>query len=265
MSTGPAGTVSLLCVVVLTIIAVWPELFSPFNPALRVGAPYLGPSSNHLFGTDEIGRDQFSRVIFAIRFTWLPALAITGATFVLGSAIGIASAFAGRWIDQIVQRSIDVIFLVPSMLFAVAIAATLGPGIGNSMIAIMVSWWPWYARLAGDEYRRIKATPHYQAAEMSGTSKWRLVSVYGAPGTLPSLVVAAGLDVSNVITTLSLLSFLGLGQLDPAPELGAMISRSLDSLTAFWWIPIFPAMAVFFLSLVANMFADSARSALRGR
>ncbi|MEB2848060.1 ABC transporter permease [Endobacterium cereale] len=192
-------------------------------------------------------------------------MAIVVISFVFGSMIGLISGLAGGRIDSLIQRVTDVFFVVPSMLFAIAFAAILGPGVDHSIIAIAVCWWTWYARIARDEFIRIKCSPHFQGAIVAGASRLRLIGRYGFPGVLPSLIISAGIDVSNVVMTLSLMSFLGLGQPDPAPELGALVSRSLDSLTMFWWLPIIPAIAIFFICFFANLFGDALRTTLRAR
>ncbi|MCS4243114.1 peptide/nickel transport system permease protein [Rhizobium sp. BIGb0125] len=259
------GAVGLFGLLLVTVVALLPDLFTPFDPQLRVAQALLPPSTVHLFGTDEIGRDLFSRVVLGVRYTWIPSLIIVAVSFVLGSTIGLVSGFFGGWIDIILQRVTDIFFIVPSMLFAIAFAAVLGPGIEHTVLAIMMCWWPWYTWIARDELRRIHASPHYAGARVAGATKARLLFRYSVPGVIPSLIVAAGVDVSNVVMTLSLMSFLGLGEPNPAPELGALVSRSLDSLATFWWLPILPAVAIFFICLSANLLGDGIRHMLKGR
>jgi peptide/nickel transport system permease protein len=140
----------------------------------------------------------------------------------------------------------------------------LGPGLLNTVIALAVFWWPWYARISRDEVRRLKARPHTEAARIAGVSEPRFLLRYLLPGAIPSLVVTATLDVANVILTLSLMSFLGLGEPAPSPELGAMTSRALDSLTVYWWVPILPAAAIFLICLLANLAGDGLWATMRG-
>ncbi len=260
-----ADLIGLGGILIVTILALFPYAFMPFDAQLRVGPSLSPPSATHFFGTDDIGRDLYSRVILGVQFTWLPAIAIIASASVFGSAIGLIAGLVGGWIDELLQRIIDVFFMVPSMLFAMAFAAILGPGTDHSVVAIAICWWPWYAWIARDELVRIKGSPHFQAALVAGTSRPRQILRYGLPGVIPSLITAAGLDVANVVTTLSLMSFLGLGQPDPAPELGALVSRSLDSLTMFWWLPILPATVIFFICFIANLFGDAVRTNMRGR
>ena len=251
-------------VIVITLLAILGPLLLPYDPMLRVGAAYLPPDATHWFGTDEIGRDLFSRVILGIRYTWLPGLAIIGIALLIGTIIGVFAGMVGGWVDATLQRVVELFLVLPSTLIALAVVAALGPGLVNTMIAITIFWWPWYARMSRDEVRRIRARPHVEAARIAGVKGPRLMFRYLLPGAVPALAVAATLDVANIILTLSVISFLGLGLPAPAPELGAMTSRSVDSLTLYWWLPIIPALVIFLMSLLANLAGDGIRSALRG-
>lgn len=251
-------------VIVITLVAIFGPFILPYDPMLRVGAAFMPPDATHWFGTDEIGRDLFSRVILGIRYTWLPGLAVIGIALLIGTVIGVFVGMVGGWVDTIVQRVVELFLVLPSTLIALAVVAALGPGLFNTMIAITIFWWPWYARMSRDEVRRIRSRPHIEAARIAGVKGPRLMLRYLLPGAVPALAVAATLDVANIILTLSVISFLGLGLPAPAPELGAMTSRSLDSLTVYWWLPIIPALAIFVMSILANLAGDGIRSALRG-
>jgi peptide/nickel transport system permease protein len=251
-------------VLVMTLIALLGPLLTPYDPMLRVAEAYLPPDALHWFGTDEIGRDLFSRVILGIRFTWLPGLSIIAVALLIGTVVGVFAGMVGGWVDLLFQRIVELFIILPSTLIALAVVAALGPGLMNTMIAITIFWWPWYARMARDEVRRIRSRPHVEAAIISGVSGPRLMFRYLLPGALPALAVSATLDVANIILTLSVISFLGLGLPAPAPELGAMTARSIDSLTAYWWLPMLPAFVIFCMSILANLAGDGLRSALRG-
>ena len=251
-------------VIAITVLAIFGPLLAPFDPMLRIADAYLPPGLPHLFGTDEIGRDLFSRVLLGIRYTWLPGLAVFGVALFMGSAVGLLAGLWGGGVDALFQRIVELFLVLPSTLIAISVVAALGPGLLNTMIAITIFWWPWYARMTRDEVRRIRSRPHVEAARISGVSRTRLMLRYLLPGTVPALLVAATLDVANIILTLSLMSFLGLGLPAPAPELGAMTARSIDSLTVYWWLPILPAVVIFAMSVCANLAGDGVRSALRG-
>jgi peptide/nickel transport system permease protein len=261
---GWLGSVGIVGVPVVAVVAVLAPWITPFDPQLRVAGAYLPPSIDHWFGTDEIGRDLFSRVILGVQYTWLPALAVIGFSLTVGSLVGLISGLAGGKVDLVIERIIDLFIVLPSTLIALAVVASLGPGLINTMIAIAIFGWPWYARISRDEIRRLKARPHVEAARIGGVRGPRLLLRYLLPGVVPALLIGASLDVANVIMTLSLMSFLGLGLPAPAPELGAMTSRTLDSLTVHWWLPILPAATIFLLCLLANLAGDGMRAALRG-
>ena len=192
------------------------------------------------------------------------ALTVIGFSLTLGTIIGAISGAMRGWVDLALQRIVDLFLILPSALVALAVVAALGPGLVNIVLALAVFWWPWYARISRDEIRRIAARPHVEAARLAGVSPLRLVLRYMLPGALPSLIVAATLDVANVILAVALMSLLGLGQPAPAPELGAMTSRTLDNLTVAWWLPIFPAIVITVLCLIANLAGDGLRNAFRG-
>lgn len=261
---GPGARAALAALAAITLLAIAAPLLTPWDPMLRVADPFLPPSVAHPFGTDEIGRDLLSRVILGLRLTWLPGLGIIIAGLTIGTIIGTIAGALGGWIDKVLQRLIELFLVLPSTLIALSVLAALGPGTLNMMLAIILFWWPWYARIARAEVRAQAARPHAEAARLAGVSGLRLLLVYLAPGAAPALLVTATLDVANVILIMSLFSFLGLGAPAPAPELGAMTADSLDSLTVFWWLPILPAVAIFALCLIANLAGDALRAAMRG-
>lgn len=255
------GIIGVLAVTAIAILAPW---LTPFDPLRRVTDANLPPSGEYWFGTDEIGRDLFSRVLLGIHYTWVPGLVVIGFSLVLGSLLGLIAGLVGGKMDFVIQRLTDLFLVLPATIVVLAVVATLGPGLVNTMIAMAIFWWPWYARIARDEIRRLKSRPHVEAARIAGVRGPRLLLRYLLPGAVPALLIAASLDVANIIMTMSLLSFLGLGQPAPAPELGAMTARALDSLTVHWWLPILPAAAIFLLCLLANLAGDGIRAALRG-
>lgn len=249
--------------VLLTLLAVFGSQITPYDPQARVGPAFGPPSASHWFGTDDIGRDLLSRILAGVRLTWLPGLAIIVSGVIIGGTIGLISGAFGGWVDTVLQRLTDLFLVLPSTLIAIAVVAALGPGLFNTVAAISIFWWPWYSRIMRGEIKGLAARPHVEAARLAGVSTWRLLTRYLLPGALPSMLVAATLDVANVVLVLALFSFLGLGSPAPAPELGAMSARSLDSLTSSWWLPILPAMAVFVLAFAANIAGDGIRRTMQ--
>ncbi|MBV7518851.1 ABC transporter permease [Ensifer sp. ENS12] len=255
------GFAGILLITLIALLAPW---LTPYDPYLRVTDAYLPPSQSHVFGTDGVGRDLLSRILVGVQSTWLASAAVIAFSLLFGTLIGALSGAIGGKTDFLVQRVVDLFLVFPGTLIAFAMAAVLGPGLLNSIATLAIFWWPWYARISRDEIRRLRTRPHFEAARAAGVGRRRLLLVHLLPGALPSLIIAATLDVSNMIMALSVMSFLGLGQPAPSAELGAMTARSLDSLTVFWWIPILPASALLLMCLFSNLAGDGLRSALKG-
>ena len=246
----------------LTVLAVVGPWIAPYDPQTRVAEAYLPPSADHLFGTDEIGRDLLSRVIAGVQLTWLPGLVVIGIGVLVGGTIGLIGGASGGFTDRALQRLTDLFLVLPTTLIAIAVVAALGPSLTNTVIAISIFWWPWYARIVRGEIVALSARPHVEAARLAGASRRRVLTRYLLPGVGPSLLVAATLDVANVVLALALLSFLGLGAPAPSPELGAMSARTLDSLTTAWWLPLFPALVIFALAFASNVAGDAIRKTM---
>ncbi|SKC81258.1 ABC transporter permease [Krasilnikoviella flava] len=253
-------------IVALTVLALVAPLLAPHDPVQPVGPPKLPPfSDGFLLGTDQIGRDTFSRVLVGLRTSWLLSIAVTAVGLVMGSLVGVVAGVAGGWVDSVLMRTTEVFLALPSMLVAVAVAAALGPGLFNTFLAVSIVWWPYYARIVRGEVRAIMARPHVEAARMAGVGRARLVRRHVLPGVVPTAIVTASLDIGNVVMVLASLSFLGLGQPAPAPELGADTSRALVEILDAWWIPLVPGVAVMLLSLLSNLAGDALRHRIAHR
>jgi peptide/nickel transport system permease protein len=256
--------VSLLAIT--TIIAFFATTIAPYNPVQPVGELDLGPfSPHHLLGTDSIGRDLFSRTIIGMRTSWLSALVVVLVGLVIGGVIGLVAGAFGGWVDSVLMRLTDLFLAMPGALVAIAIVAALGPGIVHTLIGISIVWWPYYARIIRGEVRALAARPHIEAARLAGVKRVRLIVKHLLPGAVPTAIVTASLDVGNVVLLLAGLSFLGLGQSQPAPELGADTANSLDQLLNQKWVPVIPGLAVLLLTLIANVGGDALRRLLAGR
>ena len=262
---GLSWTVLGLAVLV-TLVALLAPLIAPYDPVQPVGAPYAQVGSGgHLFGTDMIGRDLFSRVVLGVRTSWLMALVVVAVGLLIGGVVGVVAGAFGGWVDGVLMRITDMFLALPATLVAIAVAAALGPGLRNTFLAITVVWWPYYARIIRGEVRSLAARPHVEAARMAGAGRLRIMRKHLLPGVYPTALVTASLDIGAVVLTLASLSFLGLGQSAPAPELGADTSRGMNELLAHWWIPVMPGLAVMVLSLVANLAGDAVRNLISGR
>jgi peptide/nickel transport system permease protein len=254
-----ADKLALGALATVTLLAILGPTLAPHNPLAGVGPANHPPSMTYPFGTDEVGRDMFSRVLVGIQSTWLAAIAVISAGVLTGGAIGLISGVLGGWVDSLLMRITDVFLALPPSILAIAVVAAIGPSLFHTLLAVAIFWWPYYARLVRAETRSLAARPHLVAARLAGVGWTRRLWRHILPGTIPTAVVAASLDVSNLILLLTGLSFLGLGAQPPDPELGSMIASNLSNLLTSWWIPVIPGIAVFLLSLVANLSGDAIR------
>lgn len=265
--SGRAATVTdwtlIALLVGITLLSVVSPMLAPHDPVQPVGMPKLPPfSEGHLLGTDAIGRDTLSRVLAGLQTSWLLSVLVTALGLVIGSVVGVVAGMFGGWVDALLMRTTDVFLSLPSMLVAVAVSAALGPGLTNTVLAVLVVWWPYYARIVRGEVRALVARPHVEAARLAGAGWFRVMWRHVLPGVVPTAVVTASLDIGNVVMTLASLSFLGLGQPAPAPELGADTSRNLVEILDAWWIPLIPGLVVMLLSLLSNLAGDAVRNRL---
>jgi peptide/nickel transport system permease protein len=246
----------------VTLVAVFARLLAPYNPIQPVGAINLPPlSPGHLLGTDGIGRDLLSRTLFGIQVSWLSALVVVASGLLIGGTIGLIAGATGGWVDSVLLMRITDLFLaLPGALVAIAIVAALGSGLLNTLIGVALVWWPYYARIVRGEVKALAARPHVEAAKLAKVGRTRILTRHLMPGVVPTAVVTASLDVGNVVLLLAALSFLGLGQRAPAPELGADTARTLSQLLSQWWVPGVPGLAVLLLTLIANLGGDAIRS-----
>lgn len=262
--TGATGVdrVGLVLLVLLVLAALLAPLIAPYSPIVPSGLPFTPPlHGGHLMGTDEVGYDIFSRVLFGLRTSLLGVLIVVTSGVVIGGVIGLVAGVAGGWIDTALMRLTDLFLALPGPLLAIAIAAALGPSYAHVLISVAIVWWPFYARIMRGEVRALAARPHLEAAALAGAGPVRRGLRHLLPGAMPAIIVTASLDVGNLVVTLAGLSFLGLGAPAPAPELGAMAARGLQFLLQQWWVPIMPGIVVALLALAANLSGDAVADA----
>lgn len=249
-----------------TLIAVLAPVLAPYSTIQPAGMPQLPPGSGgFLLGTDAIGRDVLSRVLIGWQSSWFAALAVIASGLIVGGLIGLAAGTAGGATDTILMRITDGFLALPAPVLAIAVVAALGPGFVHTLIAVAIVWWPFYARIVRGEIRSLAARPHVEAARLAGAGRFRIAVRHLLPGAVPAAVVTASLDVGNLVLTLAALSFLGLGQPQPAAELGADTARNLPYLLQEWWIPVMPGLAVMVMALAANLAGDGIRNLLGDR
>jgi len=265
-TSRPAAVALASLLAVVTLVALLAPVLAPYDPVQPIGDLNLPPGSPHfLLGTDAVGRDLLSRTLLGIRTSWLSSLAVVAVGLLAGGLIGVVAGAAGGWVDGLLMRLTDLFLALPGALVAIAVVAALGPGLVHTLIGISVVWWPYYARILRAEVRGLAVRPHVEAARLAGAGRARVIIRHILPGVVPTAVVTASLDIGNVVLLLSALSFLGLGQPQPAPELGADVAAGLDQLITQWWVPIIPGLAVMLLSLVANVGGDALRTLVGGR
>ncbi|GAA1667256.1 peptide ABC transporter permease [Mycolicibacterium murale] len=253
---------SLLFVVTLVAVAV--PVLAPHDPLVPAGMPLQPPGSHgFLLGTDNIGRDLLSRVLYGVRSSWFAALVVVAIGLAIGGLVGLVAGAAGGWVDTALMRITDAFLSLPAPVLAIAVVAALGPGFVHTLIAVSIVWWPFYARLVRGEVARLAARPHVEAARLAGVGRLRLLFRHLMPGAVPNALVAASLDIGTLILTLAALSFLGLGQSAPAPELGADAARNLSYFLQQWWIPVMPGLGVLVLALIGNIAGDSLRNLMK--
>jgi peptide/nickel transport system permease protein len=249
---------------VVTLLAIAVPLLAPHVPLTPVGMPLQAPGHNgFLLGTDSIGRDILSRVLYGARASWFAALVVVAIGLLIGGLVGLVAGAAGGWVDSLLMRITDGFLSLPAPVLAIAVVAALGPGFVHTLVAVSIVWWPFYARLVRGEIARLAARPHVEAAKLAGVSPIRLAGRHLLPGAVPNALVAASLDVGTLILTLASLSFLGLGQAAPAPELGADSARNLSYFLQQWWIPVMPGLGVLVLALVGNIAGDCLRNLMK--
>jgi peptide/nickel transport system permease protein len=251
-------------ILLVTLIAVAVPVLAPHDPLVPVGMPLQAPGKDgFLLGTDSVGRDILSRVLFGVRSSWFAALVVVAVGLLIGGAIGLIAGATGGWVDSTLMRLTDGFLSLPAPVLAIAVVAALGPGFIHTLIAVSIVWWPFYARLVRGEIVRLAARPHVEAARLAGVGPIRVAMRHLLPGAVPNALVAASLDLGTLILTLAALSFLGLGQSAPAPELGADAARNLSYFLQQWWVPVMPGLGVLVIALIANIAGDGLRNLMK--
>lgn len=266
LSREPLGLIGFVILFLLVICAVFAPWLAPYDPAAQnLSAAFQPPGLAHLAGTDEFGRDIFSRLIFGARITIATILAVSLIVGPIGLVIGVVSGFVGGRTDTLLMRFTDIVLSFPSLILALAFAAALGAGLETAIVAISLTSWPPIARLARAEALIVRHTDYVAAARLYGASPLRLLFLYIAPMCIPSVIVRLTLNMAGIILTAAALGFLGLGAQPPAPEWGAMISSGRKFMLDHWWVAVMPGIAILITSLVFNLVGDTLRDLLDPR
>ena len=257
------GAVASTCIVVVALLA---PLLAPFpgdaGTATHPFAVLHPPSAQHWFGTDNVGRDILSRVLYGARISPLIAFIVLLIAGAIGIPLGLAAGYFGGWLDEVIMRVTDIFLAFPPLLLALAFAAVLPATLTTVIIAIAISWWPWYVRLIRGQAASVAGRPYIEACRALGIPRRRIILRHILPNSVTPLIVQMSLDVGGVILTASALSFLGLGPQDPIPDWGLMVSEGQAYFPTDWWAVTFPGIAILLTAFAFNLLGDGLRDLL---
>jgi peptide/nickel transport system permease protein len=261
LCANPAALAGLVIVGALIFVAIFAPMIAGYvSPIQQTLAERLAPpSSAHWFGTDELGRDIYARTVHGSRVTLTIVLLVSVVVAPIGLAVGTTAGYLGGWVDAVLMRITDIFLAFPRLVLALAFAAALGPGIENAVIAISLTAWPPYARIARAETVTIARSDFIAAVVLQGASTSRILFRHIVPLCLSSLIVRLTLDMAGIILTAAGLGFLGLGAQPPTAEWGAMVSSGRDVILDQWWVATIPGLAIFIVSLGFNLLGDGLR------
>ena len=259
--------IGMLMIFGLLFVAAFAPLLAPYSPYIGdlKNARLLPPSSAYWLGTDDQGRDILSRLIYGSRLTLQVVVLVAVIAAPIGLLVGTVAGYAGGWVDAVLMRITDIFLAFPKLVLALAFVAALGPGIGNAIIAIALTSWPPYARIARAETLTVRNSDYIAAVKLMGASPMRIVLRHIMPLCISSLIVRVTLDMAGIILTAAGLGFLGLGAQPPLPEWGAMIASGRRFILDQWWVAAAPGAAILIVSLGFNLLGDGLRDALDPR
>ena len=257
---------SVLAIIIILIAVFAPVLSGGIDPtAGDLRDAIMAPDATHMCGTDKMGRDIYSRVLYGARVSLVSTFILVALVFVIGTALGVVSGYFGGWVDAVIMRIADMMIAFPGLVLAIAVAGMLGASMRNAIIAIALVTWPKYARMARSLVLKIRHTDFVYAAIVTGSSTWRMLWKYMLPNTITTLVITAATDIGGMMMELSALSFLGFGAQPPTPEWGAMLNEGRDFMQSAPWMMIYPGFAIFITVVVFNMLGDNLRDILDPR
>jgi len=263
LRANPLLAAGAVTAVLIIVVAVAAPMLAPFpGDASTATHPFLvlrPPSARHLFGTDQVGRDVLSRVLYGARISPLVALIVLLIACVIGIPLGVAAGYFGGWIDEVIMRVTDIFLAFPSLLLALALAAVLPASLTSLTIAIAATWWPWYTRLVRGQAASVAGRAYIDSCRVLGIRPWRIILRHVLPNSVTPLIVQVSLDVGGVILTASALSFLGLGAQDPTPDWGLMVAEGQNYFTTDWWVATFPGIAILVTAFAFNLIGDGLR------
>ena len=263
MRTNKLATASLFFIVFIILVAIFAPVFAPYDPyAQNTENLLMPPSFEHWLGTDELGRDVLSRIIYGARISLIIGLVPTSLSLMLGILLGLMAGYLGKWVDNIIMRFADIMLAFPSLLLAMVVTYTLGSGIVNIFIALSLVNWAGTARIVRAQTISLKEGEMVEGARAIGVSKWKIMFRHILPNCLPSLIVQFTLDIPGSILSESSLSFLGVGAQPPSTSWGLMVTRGKDYLFTEPWLAIAPGVIILLVVLAFNFLGDGLRDSL---
>ena len=259
----PLSLASTIVIILFILIALFANQVAP-SPAEGIGKTnvsqrLLAPSTQHPLGTDRLGRDMLSRVIFGARPALIIPIGVVFFAILIGAPLGAIAGYKGGWVDEVIMRITDMFLAFPSLLLAMAITASLGRGMQNAAIALVISWWPWYTRLVRGVTISLRERYFIEAAQATGVRDSVIILRHILPNTISPIIVQATVDLGTVILAMGGLGFLGLGTQPPAPDWGLMVAEGRDFVLNQWWISTFAGLAIFIVVLAFNLLGDTLR------
>jgi peptide/nickel transport system permease protein len=258
-----AGAAIVLFFVAIALVAPWLSPYDPLKTSFM--AVRQAPSAAHWFGTDELGRDVLTRMMFGARASLMAGVVSVAFAVLIGVPLGLAAGYFGRWVDAVISRFTDALLSIPFLILAIALAAFLGPSLTNAMIAIGVSAMPRFVRITRGQAILVKSEEYVEGARAIGLTDFGIIRRYILPNALPPIIVQGSLTIAMAIIAEASLSFLGLGQLPPSPSWGAMLNTAKDFIDQAPWMSLFPGGAIFLTVLGFNLLGDGLRDALDPR
>jgi peptide/nickel transport system permease protein len=257
-----AATLGLLIIIAATTVAVFEKQLAPYPDdayATNIVQRLMPPSAAHVFGTDAVGRDVLSRVILGTDLALLAAIQVVLGSVLIGVPLGLIAGYYGRWGGETIMRVTDLFLAVPHLILAIVFVQLMQPSLRTAVIALTITYWPFFARTVYAETRALRRSVFVEALEAIGASGPRIMFLHVLPNTLPPIIVRATIGLGFIILTVAVLGFLGMGEPPPEPEWGKAINESRDHLPDSWWLAVFPGLAIFLLVLGFNLLGDGLR------
>ncbi|MCG8709568.1 D,D-dipeptide ABC transporter permease [Brenneria sp. 4F2] len=263
LKSSPLTLIGGVIMLVMLLLMAFSPWLTPQDPnAIDLAARLQAPSAQHWFGTDEVGRDLFSRVLIGSQQSVAAGLAVVLFSGIIGSLLGCFSGVLGGWADALIMRIMDIMLSIPSLVLTMALAAALGPSLFNAMLAIAIVRIPFYVRLARGQTLVVRQWAYIHAAKIFGATRWHLISWHVLRNALPPLIVQASLDIGTAILMAATLGFIGLGAQQPTAEWGAMVANGRNYVLDQWWYCTFPGLAILITAVGFNLFGDGLRDLL---